>query len=162
MCRGRHAPCGGWHPGHVADGHGRTTRPGAGADCLQAASCSASGIPEARCEALTGQVHQLCRGGEVDLGAEDIVMAHVGRQPRQARVDVHTLAVPIGQAMNGEGVAQVIGRGPIRPRGGFSPSLRRSWRMAPEATPTGRPSPLLRTSSGPSSPMGAIAARSEK
>jgi hypothetical protein len=39
-------------------------------------------------------------------------MTHVGRKPRQARVNVHTLAVPVGQAMNGKRVPQVIRTGP--------------------------------------------------
>lgn len=59
-------------------------------------------------EPMASKVQQLRRGVQVGLRAEDVVVAHVSGKPGKAGVQIDSLAIPAGQAMNREGVAPVI------------------------------------------------------
>jgi len=63
-------------------------------------------------KAVGRECEQLRRRGQVGLGAEEIDVAHIGREPRQPSVKVDTLAVPAGEAMNRERVSQIVRPGP--------------------------------------------------
>ncbi len=45
---------------------------------------------------------------QIDFRSQNINVAHVSREPRQSRMDIKFFAVPVGEPMNGEGVAPVI------------------------------------------------------
>jgi hypothetical protein len=66
-------------------------------------------------KAPNGDAQQFGSGVQVRLGTEEIVMAHVGREPREPGLEVDTLAIPKGKAVNGEGMAHVVGPRPHSP-----------------------------------------------
>ena len=59
-------------------------------------------------KSTTGQIEQLWGRLEVDLGAEDILVAEIRRQPRQPSLDIHTRTRPSREPMNGEGMSELI------------------------------------------------------
>ena len=60
------------------------------------------------CEPGAGKFQQLRRRLQVDLGANDVQMAEVGRQQRQLGVNIDALGGPSRETMNGKGVAKLI------------------------------------------------------
>src|SRR5712692_5836931 len=73
-------------------------------------ACSWSDLLESR-ETASGQTEQLRGAREVPVGGAWLTVTQVSRQRRQARLDVLTVAVPIDQGVNGEGVAQIVNVG---------------------------------------------------
>src|SRR4029450_6592862 len=59
-------------------------------------------------EPIRGQGEQNWCRGEIPIGCGGIDVAEIGRQPRQARLDIDSGTVPVMQGLEGEGVAQVV------------------------------------------------------
>lgn len=73
-------------------------------------SCSWSDLLE-DLEMASCQTEQLWGAREVPIGGAWLTVAQVGRERRQARLDVLAVAIPVDQRMNGEGVAQIVNVG---------------------------------------------------
>ena len=57
---------------------------------------------------LLASSSRLRRRLQVDLGADDVLMAEIRRQRRQLGVDIDALVGPGRETMNGEGVAELV------------------------------------------------------
>jgi hypothetical protein len=55
-------------------------------------------------ESTTGQLQQLWGCLKVNLGAKDILVAEIRRQPRQPGLNIHACIRPSCETMNGEGM----------------------------------------------------------
>src|SRR6266851_1924562 len=67
------------------------------------------GLDSASCEA-----EQLRGAREVPVGGAWLHVAQVGRQRRQAGLNVFAVVIPVDQRVNGEGVAQIVNMGADR------------------------------------------------
>jgi hypothetical protein len=55
-------------------------------------------------ESTTGEFQQLWGRLKVDLGAKDILVAEIRRQPRQPGLNIHACMGPSREPMNGKGM----------------------------------------------------------
>ena len=60
---------------------------------------------------ISGKVHKLWGSAQISLSAKDVHVSHVGREPREASVEVHALPIPSAKPMNSEGMPEVIRTG---------------------------------------------------
>src|SRR2546423_818912 len=58
-------------------------------------------------EASACRPHELGRGGEVGLRSEQVIVPHVGGEPRETRMEIHPSAVPEGEPADRECVPKV-------------------------------------------------------
>jgi hypothetical protein len=55
-------------------------------------------------ESTTGELQQLWGRLKVDLGAKDILVAEIRRQPRQLGLNIHACMRPSREPVNGKGM----------------------------------------------------------
>src|SRR5581483_4192120 len=63
---------------------------------------------QASAKTFACDLQQLGGGMQVYLSAEHVDVTHIRRKPRQAGVQINAVAIPGGEAMDGEGVAKII------------------------------------------------------
>src|SRR5712691_10219176 len=76
-------------------------------------ACSWSDLFEGL-ETASGQAEQFRGTREVPISGAWLKVAQVGRQRRQASLDVLAVAIPVDQRVHGEGVAQIVNVGTHR------------------------------------------------
>ena len=58
---------------------------------------------------MGGEPEECGRGGQIGLRSQDVIVAHIGGQPRKASLEVDALSRPSSQSMPSKGVPKVIG-----------------------------------------------------
>src|SRR5512136_3395544 len=100
---------------HATSARERTTPGAQGGLGRRAVSSAGTRGVETCAQPLTGERDQLGCGLEIDLGAEQIHMPHVGGEPREPRAEVGATLVPAGQTVDGERGAEIVGPRPDAP-----------------------------------------------
>jgi hypothetical protein len=59
-------------------------------------------------EPAAGQFQKLRRRLQIDLGADDVLVAEIGRQQGQLGVDIDSLVCPSREPMNGKGMTELV------------------------------------------------------